>query len=44
MEENVVVQKFRTTAAGGKNYNTTHYNLDTIISLRYRNARNINNC
>ncbi len=31
-----VVRKFRTTAAGGKNYNTIHYNLDMIISLGYR--------
>ena len=36
LEENAVVRKFRTTAADGKNYNTTHYNLDMIISLGYR--------
>lgn len=30
LEENAVVRKFRTTAADGKNYNTTHYNLDMI--------------
>lgn len=36
LEENVVVRKFRTTAADGKNYNTTYYNLDMIISLGYR--------
>ena len=36
MEENSVVRKFRTTAADGKNYSTTHYNLDMIISLGYR--------
>ncbi len=36
LDENSVVRKFRTTAADGKNYNTTHYNLDMIISLGYR--------
>lgn len=36
LEENTVVRKFRTTAADGKNYNTTYYNLDMIISLGYR--------
>ena len=36
LEENAVVRKFRTTAADGKNYNTTHYNLDMIISLRHK--------
>lgn len=36
LEENAVVRKFRTTVADGKNYNTTHYNLDMIISLGYR--------
>lgn len=36
LEENAVVRKFRTTAADGKSYNTTHYNLDMIISLGYR--------
>ena len=36
LEESSVVRKFRTTAADGKNYNTTHYNLDMIISLGYR--------
>ena len=34
--ENSVVRKFRTTAADGKNYETTFYNLDLIISLGYR--------
>ena len=33
LEEAAVVRNFRTTAADGKNYNTTHYNLDMIISL-----------
>lgn len=28
---NSVVRKNRTTAADGKNYNTTHYNLDVVI-------------
>ena len=36
LEESSVVRKFRTTAADGKNYTTTHYNLDMIISLGYR--------
>ncbi len=31
-----VVRKFRTTASDGKDYNTTCYNLDMIISLGYR--------
>ena len=36
LEEISVVRKFRTTAADGKNYTVTHYNLDMIISLGYR--------
>ena len=36
LTEDSVVRKFRTTAADGKVYNTTHYNLDMIISLGYR--------
>jgi hypothetical protein len=36
LNENSVVRKFRTTAADGKNYDTTFYNLDLIISLGYR--------
>lgn len=36
LEESSVVRKFRITASDGKNYNTTHYNLDMIISLGYR--------
>jgi len=36
LDENSVIRKFRTTAADGKNYNTTYYNLDMIISLGYR--------
>lgn len=31
-----VVRKFRTTAADGKSYLTTYYNLDMIIALGYR--------
>ena len=31
-----VVRRFRTTAADGKNYDTTFYNLDVIIALGYR--------
>jgi len=36
LTEDSVVRKFRTTAADGKVYNATHYNLDMIISLGYR--------
>ena len=36
LDENSVVRKFRTTATDGKNYDTTYYNLDLIISLGYR--------
>jgi hypothetical protein len=36
LDENSVVRKFRTTASDGKNYKTTFYNLDLIISLGYR--------
>lgn len=32
----MVVRKFRTTAADGKNYQVLHYNLDVIIALGYR--------
>ena len=32
LDENSVVRKFRTTAADGKSYNTTYYNLDMIRS------------
>ena len=34
--ENSVVSKMETTASDGKNYNTTYYNLDAIISVGYR--------
>ena len=36
LNQDEVVRKFRTTAADGKNYNTTYYNLDMILSLGYR--------
>ena len=36
LDGNSVVRKFRTTASDGKNYETTFYNLDLIISLGYR--------
>lgn len=36
LQEISVVRKFRTTAADGKNYVTTFYNLDMIIALGYR--------
>ena len=36
LQENSVVGKFRTTAADGKSYLTTYYNLDMIIALGYR--------
>ena len=36
LNECAVVRKFRTTATDGKNYETTFYNLDLIISLGYR--------
>jgi hypothetical protein len=36
LEANQVVRKFRTTADDGKDYETTYYNLDVIISVGYR--------
>ena len=36
LTQEAVVRKFRTTASDGKNYNTTFYNLDVIISVGYR--------
>ena len=36
LQESSVVRKVRTTAADGKSYLTTYYNLDMIIALGYR--------
>lgn len=36
LQEDSVVRNFRTTAADGKSYMTTFYNLDMIIALGYR--------
>jgi len=36
LREVAVVKKFFTTAADGKQYDTTYYNLDAIISIGYR--------
>lgn len=36
LERDQVVRNFRTTAADGKTYNVTYYNLDVIISVGYR--------
>ena len=36
LNEDLVVRKFRTTAADGKDYLVSHYNLDMIIALGYR--------
>ena len=36
LDKESVGRKFRTTAADGKSYNVTFYNLDMIISLGYR--------
>ncbi len=36
LQEKAVVRKFRTTAADGKSYLMTFYNLDMIIALGYR--------
>ena len=36
LSENSVISKMETTASDGKNYDTTFYNLDAIISVGYR--------
>jgi len=36
LEESSVIRNFRITAKDGKQYNTSFYNLDTIISVGYR--------
>ena len=36
LEEKAVIRNFRITAADGKEYDTKHYNLDSIIALGYR--------
>ncbi len=36
LDKNSVVRKFRTTAADGKEYEVSYYNLDMIIALGYR--------
>ena len=36
LEMDSVIRKFRITAADGKQYSTSHYNLDAIISVGYR--------
>lgn len=36
LNEESVIRNFRITAADGKQYDTRHYNLDTIISVGYR--------
>ena len=36
LQEDSVVRKFRTTAADGKSYKVTYYNLDVIISIGFR--------
>ena len=36
LQADLVIRKFLTTAADGKNYNTKFYNLDAIISVGYR--------
>ena len=36
LDENSVIRKFLITANDGKNYNTQHYNLETVISLGYK--------
>lgn len=41
LKEDSVIRKYWITAADGKNYNTTHYNLQMIIAVGFKvnNAR-----
>ena len=39
LEANSVVRKFRTTAADGKSYNVTFYNLDISISRQWKRPK-----
>ncbi len=36
LKEGLVIRKFRITASDGKQYETSHYNLDVVISIGYR--------
>ncbi len=36
LEENSVIRNFRITAKDGKDYDTKHYNLDSILAVGYR--------
>jgi len=36
LDKNSVIRKFRITASDGKNYNTLHYNLQTIIAVGFK--------
>jgi len=36
LDENSVIRNYRITAADGKNYNTKHYNLQTIIAVGFK--------
>ena len=36
LDEHSVISKMETTAADGKRYNTSYYNLDAIIAVGYR--------
>ena len=41
LNEDSVVRNIRITASDAKNYNTKHYNLDLILSVRYRKKSKI---
>lgn len=44
LDENSVIRNFRITASDGKNYETKHYNLETIIAVGFRvNSENATN-